>query len=73
LGGSIQFLEPHQAILLRKRERTQQYCVHQAEDRSGGADSEGQRKNGGDREAGALAELADGKMQVMEKSLHQVP
>ena len=70
--GLIQLQQRHQPILLRKRQRPQQHRVHQAENCGSGADSERQRQNSGNGEAGALAELAEGKTQVLEESWHWV-
>ena len=44
---------------MREGERLEQDRIEDAEDGSGGADAEGEREDGGDGEARAVAKLAD--------------
>ena len=44
--------------------------VDDAEDGTGGADAEGEREDGRENEAGALAEFAGGVLEVGEERLH---
>jgi hypothetical protein len=51
-------VDEHQAVAVRIRQRTQQHCVGQREDRAIGADAQRQRQRGYRREARRRAHLA---------------
>ncbi|HXB73777.1 MAG TPA: hypothetical protein VNY05_36400 [Candidatus Acidoferrales bacterium] len=44
--GAQRFLHLHQAVLIRKGQRTEKQAIDQREDGGGGADAEGQHQNG---------------------------
>jgi len=47
-------------------------AVDDREEGSGGSDAEGQSENGGEGEAGGLAELAEAVTQVLQDRVHRV-
>ena len=51
-AGAARSHNPHQPIGIPVRQRLEQHGVDDAEDRRGGADAEGEREHGGNREAG---------------------
>src|SRR5271166_2992699 len=61
-GRNLHLLcRPHQLVRLREGQGPQQDRIHQAEDGGGRSDAECQGKHSREREAWALAELAEGK------------
>ncbi len=60
--------EHHQAIGIREGQRAQQNALDDGEDRGGGAYAECEHEDGGDGEAKRFAQLAQGKLQIENKS-----
>src|SRR5580698_5801533 len=66
-------LDYEKALRLRDIQRTQDERVQYAEDDCVGADGQRQCQNGSDGEAGRLAQLAEGKSQVLQQGCHGRP
>ena len=69
--SSYKFFGPHLGVLYGKR--TEENCVHQAEDGCVGADTESQGKDGDCREAGIFAQNAEAKPDISKESFEQTP
>ena len=73
VAGVAVFIEEtdlHHAVGARVGEWVDEDGVNDGEDGACGADAEGERENGGQDEAGALAEFARGVLEVGEERLH---
>src|SRR5260370_16296 len=53
------------------RKRVDEDSVDDAEDGAGGANAESEGEDGGQREAGTLAEFAEGVAEIREQGLHE--
>src|SRR5438034_4072934 len=64
----IALVQPHQPLGFRKRQRTQQDAIHDAENGAVRADAERERENGHGSEAGVLQQLAEGEAKIVHGS-----
>jgi hypothetical protein len=62
--------DKHQPLRVGIRQRPQHDTVHEAEDRAVGADSERERRDGQEREAGGFPELPQGVPNVLGHTVH---
>src|SRR5438874_10385756 len=58
----------HDSVRLEERQRPQEYCVYDAEDRRVRSDSKREREHGYGGEAGVLQQLAEGEFEIIHNA-----
>ena len=64
------FSNEYQPLRMRIRQRTQQNCIHHAENGGVGPDSDGENQYGNKRESGIFSQYAKSKANVLNESFH---
>src|SRR5437870_10306724 len=59
----------HDSVRLEERQRAQEYCVYDAEDRGVRSDAEREREHGDGGEAGVFQQLAKGEFQIIHNAM----